>query len=54
MTIRELYKWGEENNALDLPLFNFEDDCFVSSRPRIDPVFCYDESICGTIDMVVF
>ena len=53
VTIRELYKWAEENNALDLPLFNFDDDCFIDSVPRIDCIFCYDENDSELIDMVI-
>lgn len=53
MTIRELYKWAEENNALDLPLFRFEDDCFIGSNPKVDSVFCWDGNDGENIDMVI-
>ena len=53
MTIRELYKWAEENNALDLPLWNFDDDCFIDSVPKIDSAFCWDGNSGENIDVVI-
>ena len=53
MTIRELYEWAKENNALDLPLFNFDDNCFIDSVPKIDSAFCFDRNNSSNIDVVI-
>ena len=53
MTIRELYKWAEENNALDLPLFDFDEDCFITSVPKVDSAFCWDGNNGEDIDVVI-
>lgn len=53
MTIRELYKWAKENNALDLPLFDFDEDCFIANIPKVDSAFCWDGNKGENIDVVI-